>query len=90
LAVHLGGSKPNESYLDIDKVVGAAKATGCDALHPGYGFLSENEDAAQALGISRKGLYLKRQRLGLSAVGAIAGQTQRGLLRGHLTQEVLD
>ncbi|MBL9077690.1 MAG: acetyl-CoA carboxylase biotin carboxylase subunit [Planctomycetes bacterium] len=47
-AVHLGGSKPSESYLDIAKVVAAAKATGCDALHPGYGFLSENEDAAQA------------------------------------------
>ena len=48
LAVHLGGSKPSESYLDIAKVVAAAKATGCDALHPGYGFLSENEDAAIA------------------------------------------
>ena len=47
-AVHLGGSKPSESYLDIGKVVAAAKATGCDALHPGYGFLSENEDAAEA------------------------------------------
>jgi acetyl-CoA carboxylase biotin carboxylase subunit len=47
-AVHLGGSKPAESYLDIGKVVDAAKRTGCDALHPGYGFLSENEDAAQA------------------------------------------
>jgi hypothetical protein len=43
-AVHLGGSKPSESYLDIGKVIAAAKATGCDALHPGYGFLSENED----------------------------------------------
>jgi acetyl-CoA carboxylase, biotin carboxylase subunit len=47
-AVRLGGNKPAESYLDIEKVVAAAKATGCDALHPGYGFLSENEDAAQA------------------------------------------
>lgn len=47
-AVALGGSKPSESYLDIQKVVDAAKRTGCDALHPGYGFLSENEDAAQA------------------------------------------
>ena len=47
-AVHIGGSKPSESYLDIGKVVAAAKQTDCDALHPGYGFLSENEDAAQA------------------------------------------
>ncbi len=47
-AVHLGGSKPSESYLDIGKIVDAAKKTGCDALHPGYGFLSENEDLAQA------------------------------------------
>src|SRR5512138_1983240 len=47
-AVHLGGSRPADSYLDIGKVVAAAKATRCDALHPGYGFLSENEDAAQA------------------------------------------
>jgi len=47
-AVHLGDSQPSESYLDIGKVVDAAKRTGCDALHPGYGFLSENEDAAQA------------------------------------------
>jgi len=48
LAVHLGGSKPAESYLDIGKIVAAAVATGCDALHPGYGFLSENEDLAEA------------------------------------------
>ncbi|MFY9345097.1 MAG: acetyl-CoA carboxylase biotin carboxylase subunit [Planctomycetota bacterium] len=47
-AVHLGPSKPGESYLDIGKVVDACKRTGCDALHPGYGFLSENEDLAQA------------------------------------------
>ncbi|MFK7738932.1 MAG: acetyl/propionyl/methylcrotonyl-CoA carboxylase subunit alpha [Planctomycetota bacterium] len=48
LAVHLGGSKPSESYLDADKVLAAAKATGCDALHPGYGFLSENAAFSQA------------------------------------------
>jgi acetyl-CoA carboxylase, biotin carboxylase subunit len=47
-AVHIGGSKPSESYLDVGKIVAAAKQTGCDALHPGYGFLSENEDLAEA------------------------------------------
>jgi len=41
-AVSLGGRTPLESYLDIDKIIGAAKKTGCDAVHPGYGFLSEN------------------------------------------------
>ena len=46
--MHLGGSKPSESYLDIGKIVAAAKATGGDAMHPGYGFLSENEDLAEA------------------------------------------
>jgi len=41
-AVSLGGRTPLESYLDIDKIIRAAKKTGCDAVHPGYGFLSEN------------------------------------------------
>ena len=41
-AVHIGGSKPSESYLDAARVLKAAKDTDCDALHPGYGFLSEN------------------------------------------------
>src|SRR5450631_1681499 len=47
-AVHIGGSSPKESYLRIDNVVGAALATGAQAVHPGYGFLSENEDFARA------------------------------------------
>ena len=47
-AVHIGGASPRESYLLGDRVIAAAKATGAQAIHPGYGFLSENESFAQA------------------------------------------
>ena len=46
-AVALPGSGP-AAYLDIDAILGAARATGADAIHPGYGFLSERADFAQA------------------------------------------
>jgi acetyl-CoA carboxylase biotin carboxylase subunit len=47
-AVHIGGNPPGESYLRIDRVIDAARQTGADAVHPGYGFLAENEDFASA------------------------------------------
>ncbi len=47
-AVHIGASSPKESYLRGDRVIAAALATGAQAVHPGYGFLSENEGFAQA------------------------------------------
>jgi len=47
-AVHIGGSAPKESYLRWEKIIEAAKATGAQAIHPGYGFLSENVEFAQA------------------------------------------
>ncbi|QNW95231.1 acetyl/propionyl/methylcrotonyl-CoA carboxylase subunit alpha [Acinetobacter seifertii] len=47
-AVYIGPSKVSESYLAITKIIEACKKTGADAVHPGYGFLSENTDFAQA------------------------------------------
>jgi 3-methylcrotonyl-CoA carboxylase alpha subunit len=47
-AVHIGPAAPKESYLRGERIIEAAKATGAQAIHPGYGFLSENEDFAQA------------------------------------------
>ena len=47
-AVHLGPSPVNESYLVQEKILAAAKANGAEAIHPGYGFLSENAEFAKA------------------------------------------
>jgi acetyl-CoA/propionyl-CoA carboxylase biotin carboxyl carrier protein len=47
-AVRIGPAAPAESYLNIDAIIGAARATGADAIHPGYGFLSENPKLARA------------------------------------------
>lgn len=48
-AVNIGPAPSSESYLRMEKIIGAAQQTKADAIHPGYGFLSENEDFAQAV-----------------------------------------
>ncbi len=53
-AVHIGASPSSDSYLVIDKILAAIEQTGADAVHPGYGFLSENAKFAEAL--AKKGI----------------------------------
>ncbi len=48
-AVHIGASQARESYLVGERIIAAARESGADAIHPGYGFLSENADFAQAV-----------------------------------------
>ncbi|MCX7936063.1 MAG: 3-methylcrotonyl-CoA carboxylase, partial [Planctomycetota bacterium] len=47
-AIAIGPPPARESYLQTERILAAARATGAQAIHPGYGFLSENEDFAQA------------------------------------------
>ncbi len=48
-SVHLPGVAPSDTYLNVEAIIGAAKDTGSQAIHPGYGFLSENADFAEAV-----------------------------------------
>jgi propionyl-CoA carboxylase alpha chain len=77
-SVCIGPPASSESYLRIDKIIAAAKQTGSDAIHPGYGFLSENEDFAKAcddngiifIGPSAKSIELMGSKLAAKAAVA--------------------
>lgn len=77
-AVFIGPPASSESYLRMDKIIAAAKETGADAVHPGYGFLSENEDFAQLaadagiifIGPSAKAIELMGSKLAAKAAVA--------------------
>jgi acetyl-CoA carboxylase, biotin carboxylase subunit len=77
-AIHIGPPASSESYLRMDKILDAAKKTGAQAIHPGYGFLSENEDFAKLcednniifIGPSAKSIELMGSKLGAKAAVA--------------------
>ena len=75
-AVHVGGSAPKDSYLQWERILQAAIDTGAQAVHPGYGFLSENEDFAKAC--AAKGLvFIGPPASAIQAMGLKAESKQR-------------
>jgi geranyl-CoA carboxylase alpha subunit len=75
MACALGGNTSAETYLDIPKIIAAAKTSGADAIHPGYGFLSENAAFAQA--VMDAGLtWIGPPPAAIHAVGSKAGAKQ--------------
>ena len=91
VAVRLGGETPAESYLRGEAIIAAAKATGADAIHPGYGFLAESADFAQAVieaGITWVGPQPRQIRLLGNKVSAKAAAVEAGVPTSPLTEVV--
>ena len=71
-AIHIGGPRPADSYLRADAILEAARASGAQAIHPGYGFLSENADFAEA--VERAGLvFIGPRAASIRKMGSKAG-----------------
>jgi geranyl-CoA carboxylase alpha subunit len=99
--VPIGGLLPSESYLVADKIIAAARATGAQAIHPGYGFLSEN--AAFAAAVEAAGLIFvgppaaaieamgdkarARQRMAAAGIPVVPGYDGEPQLEAHLRAE---
>jgi geranyl-CoA carboxylase alpha subunit len=80
-AVRIGEALPSQSYLNIEAIIAAAKASGADAVHPGYGFLAENEEFARAcrdaglvfIGPSPEAIQAMGNKAGAKAIMQAAG-----------------
>ena len=75
-AVHVGGSAPKDSYLQWERILQAAIDTGAQAVHPGYGFLSENEDFAKAC-VAKGLVFIGPPASAIQAMGLKAESKQR-------------
>ena len=80
-AVHIGSSPASDSYLSVEKIIAAARRSGADAVHPGYGFLSERADFAQACADAHL-VFIGPPASAISAMGNKAGAKRRMLTAG--------
>jgi acetyl-CoA/propionyl-CoA carboxylase biotin carboxyl carrier protein len=104
VAVRLGPAAARESYLSIERILAAAKATGAQAIHPGYGFLAENADFARACadaGIAFVGPPVKavevmgdkiraKQTVSAAGVPVVPGRTEPGMTDDDLVASAED
>ncbi len=87
-AVHIGAPPSRESYLVMDKIIAACKQTGAQAVHPGYGFLSENEEFARR--VEEEGItFIGPKHASIAAMGdkiaskKLAGEAKVNTIPGH-------